>query len=149
MGVLTKSDFGLANTTLVAGSWVRLGAYTVVAGEAIELGYGDDSRVSDSMSRIYAKLQTTTPAECAGRLRILIEHPDGRMVDDGYIFENHSNALGASTDRTKQVPFPRTRKAATEDKRIVIEFKLDTGGLTAMTLADSTIFIDVTRYTVA
>lgn len=150
MGTLTKSDFGLANTTLVAGAWVRVGAYTVVAGEAIELGFGDNDNVSDALARIYTKFQTVTPAECPGRLRVLIEHPDGRMVEDGYVFESHSNALGASTDRTKQVPFSRKRKAATEDKKIVLEFRLDVGSaLTAMTVATSEIYIDVTRYTVA
>lgn len=146
-GVLTKTDFGVVDTAVVTTAWTRLGSYTVQAGEAIELGWGSNGTQSDAVGRIYAKFQTSAPADVNGRFRILIETPDGRLVDDGYIFEAHTNALAASTDRTKQVPFPKTFKAATEDKKIVIEFKADAA---ATIEADNvTIYIDVTRYTVA
>lgn len=143
---LTELELIKANLALTQGIYNRVGVYTVQAGEAIELGYGANGTQSDATGRVYAKFQDATPAEIKGSMRLTLEDAQGRVIR--YISEFRTEALSASTDRTKQIPFPMSHIGATEDKRIVLEFKPDAAGKT-MVAANSVITMDITRYIVA
>lgn len=131
-----------ASVALVAGQWTKLGELITPAGMYRSIGFGTSSAQSDATGRIYCKLNTNTPAEITGRLRIAIFTPQDRnLVTLG---EWHSSALDQNaTDRSKQLPNPEMRQAIGKDYKFVFEFKADTAG--TVTKADSVIVIDSTE----
>lgn len=140
----TEKDLIPADVTLSAGIYNRVGAYTVQAGEAIELGYGSNGTQSDATGRIYMLLKSSS-AEIKGTVRLTLEDAQGRVLR--YIAEYRTEALSASTDRTKQIPFPMTHIVGTEDKKFVLEFKPDAAATLAK--AQSVVTMDITRMVVA
>lgn len=146
-GALTGLQMLLADVICLATIYNRLGYYTVQAGEAIELGVGMNGSQSDANGRIFVNLNATGPVAIPGSIRFSIEDAQGRNLR--YIWEGRTEGLSAnSTDRSKQVPFPRTYYAATEDKRIVMEFKPDANATVESTTI-SPMVIDITRYILA
>lgn len=134
-----------ATVNVIAGQFVKLGEYQVQAGEMISTGYGEQSGQDSAQGRIFMKFQTATPTEIKGMVRLQAYSPQDRPIE--IIGEWRTELLNTNaTDRTKQLPLPEHIVALTEDKKFVLEFKADADA--ALDKANSTIIMDITRYTV-
>jgi hypothetical protein len=144
-GAFTKTDLiSAATKTTVAGEYVRLGVYTVQAGEIISIGYGMLSGQDNAVGRIYMDLKdgSATPAALNGTVRLSAFSAQDRPQE--ILFEARTEAINNNgTDRTKQMPFPEHDLWLTEDKKLVLEFCCDTAA--TLTKANCTILMDITR----
>jgi hypothetical protein len=138
-----KASFGLtADVSCPAGIFTRIGKYEVQAGEIVTIGYGQNSGQESAEGRIYVDLEDATPALIPGTLRISIYSPQDRPL--AIIGEYRSETLSTGEDdRTKQVPLPESGLYASEDKKIVLEFKADAAA--TLKAANTTILMDTTE----
>jgi hypothetical protein len=141
----TKDD--LIDTSTVAtitGQYVRLGTYVVTAGEIVAVGYGRESGQENAQGRIYGQFKDGqgTPALIPGTVRLSIYSAQDRPMEIMHEFRTETLDT-SSTDRTKQIPFPVYNGFVSEDKKIVLEFKADTGA--TLTRANCTLILDVTK----
>jgi hypothetical protein len=145
-GCLTYANLALAaNPSLAAGVWAQVGEYTVPDGTAIALGFGAQQGQDQAQGRIYLKMIDDTAGDATeepGMLRLELRNPRGIPVRT--LFESRSEALSASTDRTKQLPFPELNVVATEGWKLALLMKADAADIVQMT--KSVAAIDCTFY---
>lgn len=123
----TQADFIPADVSVIAGQFVRLGSYTVKAGEVISVGYGAQSAQNEAQGRIFAKMMNTagTPAELRGTIRLSVYSPLDRPIE--IICEFRTEQLNTDpVNRTLQIPFPEDQAWISRDKKLVLEFNSDT-----------------------
>lgn len=145
--VFKVAGSAVTSVLLVKDTWVKLGEWICPAGLYKSIGFGANGSQSDATGRIYCKLNSSTPAEQTGRLRISIFSPQDRTMM--VLGEWHSSALDQNaTDRSKQLPLPQILAQIGKDYKFVFEFKADATGLT-VTAADSVIVIDSTEQLLA
>jgi len=141
---LTETDlFGTATVVCTAGQFTRVGEYKVTAGELLAMGYGEENGgYAVAIGRIYMLLQTAVPAESLGTVRLTAMTSFDRPSE--ILFECPNSVIDNNpTDRTKQLPLPVHDLFLSQDKRLELSFN---PYVTAtITLADSTINLDVTR----
>jgi hypothetical protein len=126
---------------------MRLGTYTVVAGELVSVGYGNLDGQENAQGRIYLDLKdnATTPLEVNGVVRLSVYSPQDRPIE--IISEMRTETLRtSSSDRTKQISFPEHDLMVKEDKKIVLEFIPDANA--TISKANSTLIMDITKFTV-
>lgn len=143
---LTKNDLiSSATLALTAGQFVRVGERVIQAGEAVSLGFGEQSGQESAQGRIFMDLKDTaaTPALIPGTIRLAVYSPKNRLIAIIAEFRSETLSTGAG-DRTKQVPFPEDMYQVTEDRKIVLEFAADDAGKT-LSKANSTINLDTTE----
>lgn len=144
----TKSELISGDVVCAAGQFNRLGAYVVKAGEAISVGFGNQSGQQNAQGRIYIDLKDNAAAPGAntnGLLRMVAYSPQDRPVE--IIWEARTESLRTnSSDRTQQNPYQEHDLMVPEDKKLVLEFLPDA----AVTVgkANSTVLMDITRFTV-
>lgn len=140
---MTKTDLiATATTSVVAGQWIRLGAYVVPAGELVAVGYGSQASQEAAVGRLYVQLKNAT-VEILGKIRISAYTPQDRPLR--IIFEGRVELLNQNlTDRTKQLPLPEDAAWLPMDRKLVFEFLPDTTDA-ALTRSTSTILLDVTK----
>jgi len=140
---LQKTDFLSTDKAVIAGVFTKIGEYEVKAGEIIFPGFDELEGQQSARGRIYGKFQNATPAEIKGTLRLSIHSPQDQPLK--VITELRTEDLNTSaSDKTLQTPFPVDwLSGASEDKKIVLEFKSDTSDTIEF---DNTSFImDITR----
>lgn len=136
-----------ATVSVIGGQFVRTGEYDTKAGEAVCVGWGGQSGQESAQGRIFMKLMDdqATPVLINGLIRMSIYSPQDRPIE--ILGEWRTETLYTNeTDRTKQISFPEHAAGATEDKKIVLEFKADASA--TLVKANSKIVMDITRYTV-
>lgn len=144
----TKAELIGAAVLCIAGQFVRLGQYSVQAGELISPGFASQSGQDSAQGRLYVDLKDNTTApgvSMNGTLRLSIFSPQDRPLE--IINEWRTETLRTSvTDRTLQIPLPEFDAWISEDKKIVLEFKSDDGR--TISQANSTFIMDLTKATV-
>jgi hypothetical protein len=142
-GCLTYANIALAaDPVMAAGVMQQIGEYKVPDGTAIALGFGNQQGQESAQGRIYMKLIDDAAAEEAGMLRIELRNPRGIPVRT--LFESRTEALSASTDRTKQLPFPEQNVVLTEGWKLAFLAECDAADTIDMSACLAA--IDVTFY---
>lgn len=137
----TKADLMSGDVVCTAGQYNKLGEYVVPAGLHVGLGFGPDGGQESAQGRLFMDLKTSAPAAVVGTVRLSVFSPQNRSLV--VLDEWRTEALVASTDRTKQIPLPFNGIWVSEDKKYVLEFNPDATATVAK--AQSTITIDMTR----
>jgi len=139
----TKADLLKADSiAVVKGESIWLGSYQVPVGENVILGWGNSNDQAGADGRIRVDLNTSTPAEVNGTIRIALYSPLNRLIT--YVDEFRTETLRAGDDdRTKQVPFSERKYQVTPFKKIVVEFVPDADA--TISKADSTLIMDIAR----
>jgi hypothetical protein len=140
---LVKGDLiGQATQVCTAGIFQRLGAYRVLPGEILSMGFGEQEGYHDAVGRIFLILNVAGPTETLGTIRFTALTSQGRPNE--VLWETRTDATdNNATDRTKQLPFPQFDLWLTENKYLALDFMAD--ATSTVTLADSIIRMDCTR----
>jgi len=121
---LTLSDMTSTNTSVKAGTWVKIFEYQVGAQQMATWGAGAIQGGVDNRKIAYLKLQNSTPSEITGWVRLVIA--DANEVRKVVVFEERTERLSASkTDKTKAYLLGEYGIKAKEDSKLIIEFKAD------------------------
>jgi hypothetical protein len=137
----TKSDLMSGDIICTAGLYNKLGEFIMPAGLHVALGFGRESGQENAQGRIYMDLKTAASVVVSGTVRLSVFSPQNRSMR--VLDEWRTEALAASTDRTKQIPLPFNGTWVSEDKKYVLEFMPDVTATVAK--AQSTVTIDVTK----
>lgn len=141
---LKNVDFGLADVTVAAGTWSKIGSYVVPAGEELSLGYEKYATLESAIGRIYAKFQTSVPAEIVGKIRLSVWSPQDRPLE--ILYEGVTENTAGSTAKNLQMPLPEHAVNIREDQKLVMEFYSAAGA--SISNANTTLLIDCTKYVV-
>lgn len=139
----TENEFLNGDTSVTTGSYHRIGAYQVQAGERVTLGAGQIRSMSDAVGRIFADLKdnASTPADIDGKLRFTINSPQDQHKTT--LVEFSTKQLRTSiSDRTQMLPLAEFLTGVKEDSKLVLEFKPDRDGTVSAT--NSSMLIDMT-----
>jgi len=121
---LTLSDMTSTNTSVKAGTWVKIFEYQVGAQQMATWGAGAIQGGVDNRKIAYLKLQNSTPSEITGWVRLVIA--DANEVRKVVVFEERTERLSASkTDKTQAYLLGESGIKAKEDSKLIIEFKAD------------------------
>jgi len=121
---LTLSDMTSTNTSVKAGTWVKIFEYQVGAQQMATWGAGAIQGGVDNRKIAYLKLQNSTPSEITGGVRLVIA--DANEVRKVVVFEERTERLSASkTDKTQAYLLGEYAIKAKEDSKLIIEFKAD------------------------
>ena len=116
-----------ATQVLVADTFQKVGEYTVLAGEAIQAGFGSLAGQHSAEGRVYVDLQDDAAADYDGVVRLEVHNARDRHQET--LFESRTEVLRTSaTDRTQQLPFPKIAGAIGQDAKLVLTFKPDDAG---------------------
>jgi len=108
----------------VAETFQKIGEYVVVAGEAVQVGFGASSGQHSAEGRVYLDLQDDAADEVNGLVRVEIHNPRDRHRMT--VFESRTETLRTSAaDRRQQLAFPKVGDAVTTDYKIVITVRPD------------------------
>lgn len=140
---LTQADlFDTATVVCLAGVYHRIGAYRVLPGEILSMGFGDQGGYHDAVGRIFAIMNVAGPTEALGTIRFTALTASGRPHE--VLWETRTDVTDNNpTLRTAQLPFPQFDLWLTENKYLALDFCSDANA--TVTLADSAIRVDVTR----
>jgi len=140
---LTKNDLiGGATVVCTAGQFTRLGEYRILAGDLVVIGFGDCGCQDDSVGRVSVLMQTAPATPTNGVIRISSMTANDRPYS--IVFECRTEIISTNlTDRTKQLPLPMDDLWLSQDKRYELSFNPD--ATSTITLADSTVFVDITK----
>ena len=142
-GILTKKSLNLEGVAMEAGRFNEVGAYTVPAGMAVEVGFGVQSGQDEAQGRIFIDLKPAT-GSFDGLVRVQLLDAQKRPLET--LFESRTELLRqGATDRTKQISLPEVGAIARENNIIALEVNPDTNA--TISVAASTILIDTTTYT--
>lgn len=143
---MKEDDFLKADTGVSKGSFIKIGEYTVLAGELVRLGYGDNNTQNGAQGRIFADIKDNAVAPGAnldGTLRISVHSAQGQPLK--VLAQYRTETLRTNiSDRSLQIPFPNTAfPYVSRDKKIVLEFSPDVDGKT-VGATNTTILFDIT-----
>ena len=121
---LTLSDMTSTNTSVKAGTWVKIFEYQVGAQQMATWGAGGIVNGVDNRKIAYLKLKNSGGTEISGWVRLVIA--DANEVRKVVVFEERTERLSASkTDKTKAYLLGEYGIKAKEDSKLIIEFKAD------------------------
>ncbi|MBX6773019.1 MAG: hypothetical protein IRY83_14920 [Chloroflexi bacterium] len=141
---LNQAALAWKGTPLTAdGTFQEIARYTVPEGEAVAIGYGQQSGQDSAIGRIYALIKDSANAAVNGQVRIDLHDPQDRATIT--LFEARTEQLATDqADRRKQLPFPSGRDVATQNWSLVIKIAPDSAATPSQ--ANSVLVLDVTRY---
>jgi hypothetical protein len=131
-----------ATVSTVAGTYVKLGEYKVLAGESIAIGYGSQDGQESAQGRVSMQFKDAA-ALVPGTVRLSIMSAQDAPLEILGEFRTESLDTG-TTNRGLMIPLPEHPAIATQDKKIVLEIKADAAQ--TLTKANCTILMDITRY---
>ena len=125
---LTQNDL-IANATTsgIAGQYVKLGERKIEAGEALSIGFGQQSGQESAQGRIFIDVRDNAASPGAvinGTIRLQVYSPQNRPLVILGEWRTETLRTG-SGDRTKQIPLPEDIYQLTEDKKLVLEYMAD------------------------
>lgn len=143
---MTDAQLGMtADVALVAGEFRTLGVYTVPAGQAFAVGFGDLQGQDSAIGRAYLDLNAAGPTDINGIIRFVLQDANQNTILT--LWEGRTETLRTSaTDRTQQIPFPIKKVRVYEDYRVVMQCNPDANA--TATAADTNGVFSCTNYTV-
>jgi len=144
-GKFVKGDLLTDGVKVLGGQYVKLGGYTVLAGEEISPGYGQYDSMENAVGRVYAVLKDSTGTEIKGTYQLVVVSPQNVQLLPLGTWRTEDWNTSAS-DKTKQIPFARMPVRVTKDKKIELHFMADAGSDgKIVSLDNSDMQMDVTR----
>lgn len=132
-----------ADTLMGVGVWVQVGAgYTVPAGRALKLGFGNLSGQDNARGRFYCDMVDVGATAEDGEIRIVAMNP-GR-TQKIIKFQTSTVAARSATadDRTGQIPFPENPGWIPEDWTVAVEMLADAAVADTIDVSASTLLMD-------
>jgi hypothetical protein len=141
-GKLLATDLLAEDVACPVGKYTYMGAYTVKAGEVIFPGYGAAQNLDDAVGRIYMKFQKAGPTEVKGEVQLAILSPQDIPL---YVYGTwRTEDLNTdASNKTLQLPFPKSDIGLSKDKKLALYFKSDTADTIDVSIC--TILMDITR----
>lgn len=136
-------------SSLVADQFSDLATFSVPAQTGYTWGYGEPTAgKKDNQGRIYADLQSSTPNQSYGRLRLYSVKSTGKQPDDHGTF--HSTELNQTLNDRTTWPFlpERDMPIIGEDSELKLRYELDSSASTDSDVdqTESTIRINTTSF---